>query len=83
MSHLKNCFRSGQSERPDVRLGVPARRARQLRDAETDQLVQRYLEVRNMRQAAREFGISRTTVAKLLTERGVDTSRGMKPSEVK
>lgn len=36
-----------------------------------------------MRQVAREFGMSRTTVAKLLAERGVDTSRSMKPAEVK
>jgi DNA-directed RNA polymerase specialized sigma24 family protein len=59
------------------------RRARQLRDAEKDELVRRYLEVRNMRQVAREFGMSRTTVAKLLAERDIDTSRGMKPAEVK
>lgn len=55
-------------------------RARQLRAAEADQLVRRYLEVRNMRQVAREYRMSRTTVAKLLTERGIDTSRGMKPA---
>lgn len=76
-------FRSGQSERPDEEPAAPVRRARQLRDAETDQLVRRYLEVRNMREVAREFRMSRTTVAKLLAERGVDTSRGMKSAEVK
>ncbi len=57
--------------------GAPGRRARQLRHAETEQLVQRYLEVRNMREVAREFRVSRTTVAKLLDERGIDTSPGM------
>lgn len=36
-----------------------------------------------MRQVAREFRISRTTVAKHLAERGVQTSRSMKPEEVK
>jgi hypothetical protein len=36
-----------------------------------------------MRQVAREFRVSRTTVAKHLAERGIETSRGMKPSEVK
>lgn len=36
-----------------------------------------------MREVAREFGMSRTTVAKLLAERDVDTSRGMKSGEVK
>lgn len=75
-------FRSAQSERPEMGLTAPVGRARQLRDAETDQLVQRYLEVRNMRQVAREFRMSRTTVAKLLAERKIDTSRSMKPSEV-
>lgn len=39
--------------------------------------MQRYLEVRNMREVAREFRMSRTTVAKLLAERGIDTSSGM------
>jgi hypothetical protein len=63
-------------------LTVPVGRARQLRDAETDHLVQRYLEVRNMRQVAREFRMSRTTVAKLMAERGVDTAPGMKPTDV-
>jgi AraC-like DNA-binding protein len=36
-----------------------------------------------MREVARELGMSRTTVAKLLAERGIDTSRSMKHSEVK
>jgi hypothetical protein len=75
-------FRSTQSERTGEGPRAPVARARQLRAAETDQLVRRYLEVRNMRQVAREFRMSRTTVAKLLTERGIDTSRGMKPAEV-
>lgn len=58
-------------------------RARQLRDAEIDTLVCRYREIRNMRQVAREFRMSRLTVAKLLEERGIDTSPGMKPSDLK
>lgn len=45
-------------------------------------LEQRYLEVRSIRQIALEFGISRTTVAKQLSARGVDTFRGMKPDDV-
>ncbi|BAU31524.1 uncharacterized protein MalAC0309_0655 [Microcella alkaliphila] len=76
-------FRSAKSKRPEMGLTAPVGRARRLRDAETDQLVRRYLEVRNMRQVAREFRMSRTTVAKLLSERGIETSRSMKPSEVK
>ncbi len=36
-----------------------------------------------MRQVAREFRMSRTTVAKLLAERGIETSRHMRPVEVK
>ena len=35
-----------------------------------------------MRQVAREFRVSRTTVAKLLAERGIETFRSMKPAEV-
>lgn len=35
-----------------------------------------------MREVARQFRISRTTVAKLLKERGVQTSLGMSPTEV-
>lgn len=61
---------------------MPVGRARQLRVVEADQLVQRYLEVRNMREVAREYRISRTTVAKLLMERGIDTSCGMSPADV-
>lgn len=76
-------FRSAQSKRREKRHSAPARRARQLRDVETDQLMRRYAEVRNMRQVAREFGMSRTTVAKLLSERGIETSRRMKPVEIK
>lgn len=76
-------FRSEQSKRPEAGLSAAAGRARQLRDNETNQLVRRYLVVRNMREVAREFRLSRTTVAKLLEERGIETSRSMKPSEVK
>lgn len=60
-----------------------SRRAKQLRDNELDLLVARYKECRNMRVVAREFRMSRDTVAKHLASRGIDTSRGMKPSEIK
>jgi hypothetical protein len=35
-----------------------------------------------MHQVAREFRMSRTTVAKHLANRGIDTSRGMKPLHI-
>jgi len=35
-----------------------------------------------MRQLAREFRMSRTTVAKHLVERGIDTSKGMQSADV-
>lgn len=35
-----------------------------------------------MRQVAREMRVSRTTVAKVLKGRGIDTSSGMKPADV-
>jgi len=60
-----------------------SQRAKQLRDNEIDLLVARYKECRNMRVVAREFRMSRDTVAKHLASRGIDTSRGMKPSEIK
>lgn len=44
--------------------------------------MQHYLDVRNMREVAREFRVSRTTVAKLLAERGIDTSRKMGPADI-
>ncbi|RZT62156.1 hypothetical protein EV140_0671 [Microcella alkaliphila] len=75
-------FRSGQSARRDAKPCAPVTRARQLRAAETDELVRLYLEVRNVREVARQFRISRTTVTKLLAQRGVDTDRGMKPEDV-
>lgn len=56
-------------------------RARQLRASESDAVVRRYLDVRNMRQVARKFRMSRTTVSKVLIERGIETSRSMEPSE--
>lgn len=35
-----------------------------------------------MREVAREFRVSRTTVAKHLADRGINTSRGMKPADI-
>lgn len=58
------------------------RSAKQLREREIDQLVTRYREIRNMREVAREFRMSRTTVAKHLADRGVDASRGLKAPEI-
>jgi DNA invertase Pin-like site-specific DNA recombinase len=59
------------------------RAATQLREREVDQLVARYRKIRNMREVAREFRMSRTTVAKHLADRGIDASRGMKPADAK
>lgn len=71
-----NSSRRGQTTPPTRRT------AKQFHEPEIDRLVERYREVRNMRAVAREFGISRTTVAKHLADRGVDTSNGMKPFEI-
>lgn len=75
-------FRSVQRDRPVEEMSKPRRSARQLREREVDELVARYGQVGNMRQVAREFCISRTTVAKALANRGVDTSRGMDFTEI-
>lgn len=58
------------------------RKVKKLRERDIDTLVARYHETRNIRQVAREFELSRTTVAKHLGERGVDTSNRMKPGDV-
>lgn len=54
----------------------------QLRQHEVDRLVTRYFEVRNIRQVAREWRISRTTVAKHLAERGIETSHRMREAHI-
>lgn len=56
---------------------MPLKRARQLRANETELLIAHYLAVRNIRTVAREFQVSRTTVARILTEHGIDASRKM------
>lgn len=58
------------------------RRARRLRVVEVEALVTRYLVVRNMRAVAREFRISRTTVARILTEHRIDASRRMTEAQI-
>ena len=45
-------------------------------------VVARYLAIRNMRTVAREFRISRTTVARILTEHGIDPSRRMTDAQI-
>lgn len=74
-------FRSRRLERA-VEGGFRSKRARQLRAAEAQQLVDHYMTVRNIRTVARDLGLSRTTVTRILTERGVDTSRGMTETQL-
>ncbi len=45
-------------------------------------MIARYLAIRNIRAVARELHISRTTVARILTEHGIDASRGMSEAQV-
>jgi transposase len=61
---------------------VTYRRARQLRTKEVELVVTRYLVVRNIRTVAREFQISRTTVARMLTEYGIVASRRMTVAQI-
>lgn len=74
-------FRSATREPQQVR-HAPRRRARHLRTDEVELIVSRYLFVRNIRTVAREFQISRTTVARILTERGIDASRRMTDAQI-
>lgn len=74
-------FRSTPRE-PQQTSNAPRRRARQLRASEVDQVVDRYRAQRNIRTVATEFRVSRTTVARILTERGIDATRSMTDAQV-
>lgn len=74
-------FRS-RSREPQEASPTSRRRARQLRASENELVVGRYLAVRNIRTVAGEFQISRTTVARVLAEHGIDASRRMAEAEV-
>jgi DNA-binding NarL/FixJ family response regulator len=74
-------FRSAAQARQQVTRATP-RRARQLRADEIEPLVTRYLAVRNIRTVAREFQISRTTVARILAEHSIDTSHRMTEAQI-
>lgn len=82
ISPLELAAKCASSTRKSTGSRAPSKMAKQLRESEIDTVVARYHEVRNIRQVAREFKLSRTTVAKHLLDRGVDTSRGMKPAEI-
>jgi hypothetical protein len=74
-------FRSTTRE-PQQTGRAPRRRARQLRTSEVALVVARYLVARSIRIVAREFQVSRTTVARILTEHGIDASRRMTDAEI-
>jgi DNA invertase Pin-like site-specific DNA recombinase len=74
--------RSAADEEREPTAALKRIQARQLRSVEVRRLVARYLETGNLRQVARELGISRTTVAKELAAQGIDTSVGMKPNDI-
>ncbi|WP_372466598.1 hypothetical protein ACCO44_11285 [Microbacterium maritypicum] len=74
-SPLDLVFRSQRSKRSKTRQNKPIQRARQLREEEVDALEERFRELGHLTNAACEFGITRMTAAKLLGERGIDTSR--------
>lgn len=74
-------FRSTRSKRP-AQGDFRSKRARQLRADEAQRLVDHYLATRNIRTVARDLGLSRTTVTRILTEHGVSTSRGMTETQL-
>ena len=74
-------FRSTANEHQDAR-PEPRRRARQLRTHEAEAVVGRYREVRNIRTVAAELQLSRSTVARILSEHGVDATRRMTTAEI-
>ena len=74
-------FRSTIRE-PQPASRAPRRRARQLRAGEVDLVIARYFEIRSIRTVARDFQVSRTTIARILTENGIDASRRMTEAQV-
>lgn len=53
-----------------------------MRPDEVNLVVARYLAVRNIRTVARDFQVSRTTVARILTKHGIDASRKMTDAQI-
>lgn len=74
-------FRSRPREHQNASPG-PRRRARQLRADEAEAVAARYLVVSNVRTVATEFRLSRTTVARILAEHGIDASRRMNDTQI-
>ncbi len=74
-------FRSTSQQRQDA-TPATSKRARQLRVDEVELVVARYLAIRNMRTVAREFRMSRTTVARIVSEHGIDASRRMTDAQI-
>lgn len=74
-------FRSSPRNQENSTTGT-RRRARQLRADEAEAVATRYLAVRNVRTVAAEFGLSRTTVARILSDRGIDASRMMTEGQI-
>lgn len=74
-------FRSTANEHQDAR-PEPRRRARQLRTHEAEAVIDRYREVRNIRTVAAELRLSRSTVARILNEHGVDATRRMTAAQI-
>jgi AraC-like DNA-binding protein len=81
-SPLELVRRSSLSRRDEDQAARQTKPARQLREREVDELVARYRDVRNIRQVAREFKMSRTTVAKHLADRGIDSSHRMTAAQI-
>lgn len=74
-------FRSTSQQRQEA-TPATSKRARQLRADEVEHVVARYLVVRNIRAVARESRMSRTTVARILSEHGIDASRRMTDAQI-
>jgi len=74
-------LKAAQSRRPK-QAAPRARSARQLRHSEIDELVARYLEVGNVADVARQFGVTRQTVGTHLASRGIETVRRMSEANI-
>jgi len=53
------------------------------RKADPDEVIKRYLEVRNLEKTGREFGITRERVRQIVNRAGISTARQIKPKPEK
>ena len=59
-------------------MNIPTRNVA-MRKADPEQVIQRYVELRNLERTGREFGITRERVRQIVNRAGIPTGRQLKP----